>query len=127
MVTETMELKDAVLSAIAEVQADLQTITNNAKITQESTIETGQSAADSQPKTASTPVVSAAVQNSEYAEFLTSIRERILVLYEGILAIEDTQDQKMLQKKVELVINFLEFVLAGIEDRLESVPSKKES
>ncbi|AXP08657.1 2-oxoglutarate:acceptor oxidoreductase [Campylobacter hepaticus] len=47
--------------------------------------------------------------------FLKNLRERILVLFEGLNSIE--QDQ--IENRVNLTINFLEFLLANIEDKLK--------
>lgn len=45
--------------------------------------------------------------------FLENIRERVLVLFEGL------SSSPLDEQKFELTINFLEFLLAKIEDRLE--------
>ena len=47
--------------------------------------------------------------------FLKNIRERILVLFEGL---KNTPKQD-LEFKVDMIINFLEFLLANIEDKLK--------
>ncbi len=46
--------------------------------------------------------------------FLKNLKERILVLFEGL---NDTKRED-LDSRLELTINFLEFLLANIEDRL---------
>ena len=47
--------------------------------------------------------------------FLKNLRERILVLFEGL---KSTKDED-LKARLELCINFLEFLLASIEDKLK--------
>ncbi len=47
--------------------------------------------------------------------FLKNLRERILVLFEGL---KSTKDED-LKARLELCINFLEFLLANIEDKLK--------
>ncbi|MCX2682740.1 2-oxoglutarate:acceptor oxidoreductase [Campylobacter sp. MIT 21-1685] len=47
--------------------------------------------------------------------FLKNLRERILVLFEGLNTIKKDE----LETKLEITINFLEFLLANIEDRLK--------
>lgn len=47
--------------------------------------------------------------------FLKNIRERILVLFEGLNGINKDD----LENRLELTINFLEFLLANIEDKLK--------
>ncbi|MBK1973125.1 2-oxoglutarate:acceptor oxidoreductase [Campylobacter sp. TTU-622] len=56
-------------------------------------------------------------ENSTYQDdiFLKNLRERILVLFEGLNSVKkDKVEQKLI-----LTINFLEFLLAKIEDKLK--------
>ena len=55
---------------------------------------------------------------SSEAEFLSAIKERILVLFEGLNAF----DKGDLNARVELNLKFMEFLLASIENRLENLP-----
>lgn len=52
---------------------------------------------------------------SSEAEFLSALKERILVLFEGLNAF----DQGDIEARVELNLKFMEFLLASIDDRLE--------
>jgi hypothetical protein len=54
---------------------------------------------------------------SSEAEFLSAIKERILVLFEGLNAF----DRGDLNARVELNLKFMEFLLASIENRLENL------
>ncbi len=54
---------------------------------------------------------------SSEAEFLSAIKERILVLFEGLNAFEKGD----LNACVELNLKFMEFLLASIENRLENL------
>ena len=54
---------------------------------------------------------------SSEAEFLSAIKERILVLFEGLNAFEKGD----LNARVELNLKFMEFLLASIENRLENL------
>ncbi|APA81060.1 hypothetical protein CJD42_3760 [Campylobacter jejuni subsp. jejuni D42a] len=47
--------------------------------------------------------------------FLKHLRERILVLFEGLNSIKKDD----LENRLNLTINFLEFLLANIEDKLK--------
>lgn len=47
--------------------------------------------------------------------FLKKLKERILVLFEGL----NSTKKDELQARLELTINFLEFLLANIEDKLK--------
>lgn len=49
------------------------------------------------------------------ARYLNNIKERILVLFEGLKSTK--QDE--LEMRLDLTINFLEFLLASIEDKLK--------
>ena len=54
---------------------------------------------------------------SSEAEFLNAIKERILVLFEGLNAFGKGD----LNARVELNLKFMEFLLASIENRLENL------
>ena len=60
------------------------------------------------------PNIIAKVQGLSEDIFLKNLKERILVLFEGL---NDTKRED-LDSRLELTINFLEFLLANIEDRL---------
>ncbi|EAJ6150153.1 2-oxoglutarate:acceptor oxidoreductase [Campylobacter lari] len=53
------------------------------------------------------------INNEEF--FLKNLRERILVLFEGL---KNTKDEHI-EKRLDMTITFLEFLLAKIEDRLK--------
>ena len=53
--------------------------------------------------------------------FLTSMRERLLVLFEGFQAPNNTN----LEAKIDLTLNFLEYVLVSIDSRVKTL--EKES
>lgn len=63
-------------------------------------------------------LVNADFKISSEAEFLSAIKERILVLFEGLNAFEKGD----LNARVELNLKFMEFLLASIENRLENLP-----
>jgi hypothetical protein len=49
--------------------------------------------------------------------FLNSVRERILVLFEGL----QSPNNRNIEAKVDLIINFLEYQLAVVDERLEKI------
>jgi hypothetical protein len=49
--------------------------------------------------------------------FLNSVRERVLVLFEGL----QSPNNRNIEAKVDLIINFLEYKLAIIDERLEKI------
>ena len=57
---------------------------------------------------------------SSEAEFLNALKERILVLFEGLNAF----DQGDIEARVELNLKFMEFLLANIDDRLEHLSKR---
>ncbi|MCV6608416.1 MAG: hypothetical protein OIF32_09395 [Campylobacterales bacterium] len=61
---------------------------------------------------------------SDESEFLNSLRERLLVLFEGFNSPNNTN----VEAKLDLTVNFLELVLAKVEDRLDTInePTKKD-
>jgi len=55
-------------------------------------------------------------------QFYLNLRERILVLFEGF----QSPNNKNIEAKVDLTLNFLEYLLATIDEQLEKTePSKK--
>lgn len=54
-------------------------------------------------------------------EFCESMRERILVLFEGF----QSPNNKNIEAKVDMTLNFLEYLLAVIDERLEILDSKR--
>lgn len=54
--------------------------------------------------------------------FLQSIRERLLVLFEGFQAPNNSN----IEAKIDLTLNFLEYILASIEERLQKVNKRKQ-
>ncbi len=57
---------------------------------------------------------------SDEERFLKSLKERILVLFEGFQA----SNNKNLEAKIDLTLNFLEYLLAVIDERLSKIEQK---
>ncbi len=53
--------------------------------------------------------------------FLSGLRERLLVIFEGF----QSPNNQSIEAKLDLTLNFLEYLLARIEERLEEIDSKK--
>ncbi len=53
--------------------------------------------------------------------FLKNLKERILVLFEGF----KSPNNKNIEAKVDLTLNFLEYLLATIDERLKESADKK--
>ena len=54
-------------------------------------------------------------------QFYLSLRERILVLFEGF----QSPNNKNIEAKIDLTLNFLEYLLATIDEQLESMDNPK--
>ncbi len=95
-----MELKDVILSTLAEMDdAD-------------SDVSKEETAVSQQNKEELTPL-------AEHDEqlWLESVRERLLVLFEGFQSPNNVQ----IEAKIDLSLNFLEYLLATIDTRLERI------
>ncbi|MDD5372259.1 MAG: hypothetical protein PHO62_02410 [Sulfurimonas sp.] len=119
-----MELKDVILSTLAEME-DIKPDINNQKsiddfkpiIRREFKVE-----AKSELESIMDSTIDSIIeeeQNSISSEmlFLTSIRERLLVLFEGFQAPNNTN----IEAKVDMTLNFLEYVLVTIDSRVEEL------
>ncbi len=101
-----MELKDVILSTLEEIE--------HSKDETPSSQETiASSAQSSQYDTASNTL------NPTHNEvlFLENIRERIHVLFEGF----QSPNNVNIEAKVDLTLNFLEYLLSAIETRLKEI------
>lgn len=106
-----MELKDVILSTLAEIEE----LTTTSEVSEEAITE------EAFPSTEHAPhqTVSERVHpvREDEARMLEGIRERLLVLFEGFQSPNNVQ----IEAKVDLTLNFLEYLLATIDSRLESI------
>ncbi|MEN8303982.1 MAG: hypothetical protein ABFQ64_07915 [Campylobacterota bacterium] len=102
-----MELKDVILSTLAEMEDDVPTQApkKESVIEKESVSSSGSEISNEQAFGSS---------DSELM-YLNSIRERLLVLFEGFQAPNNTN----IEAKVDMTLNFLEYVLATIDSRVQ--------
>ncbi len=107
-----MELKDVILSTLAEMEdeapgqtqkSETQPTVSDMKEEKEILVET---AVDEQEQTLESEML-----------YLNSIRERLLVLFEGFQAPNNAN----IEAKVDMTLNFLEYTLATIDARLEKL------
>jgi len=106
-----MELKDVILSTLAEIQdtsQEAQTQLSDTD-TEDETLHVAKSTHD------------LSINNSQNTEselnYLSTLRERILVLFEGFQAPNNTN----IEAKIDLTLNFLEYVLATIDSRIDNL------
>ncbi|MDD4855435.1 MAG: hypothetical protein PHU41_06300 [Sulfuricurvum sp.] len=113
-----MELKDVILSTLAEIEeiGALREI-ENPKISKES-IESVR-VVETQPSY-SQNISEKTTSYDDEMRILDGIRERLLVLFEGFQSPNNVQ----IEAKVDLTLNFLEYLLATIDNRLETIKVK---
>ena len=112
-----MELKDVILSTLAEMEDEVpvvetSTISNDFDVQETKKIESQEPKEDLQQ----TPQEQTNSLESETL-YLNSIRERLLVLFEGFQAPNNVN----IEAKVDMTLNFLEYTLATIDSRLEKL------
>jgi hypothetical protein len=124
-----MELKDVILSTLAELeesahQSNVKLPVERVEITTSSIIEE----VFEKKSTYIPPSISSTVDKNSTAtvredevRLLEGVRERLLVLFEGFQSPNNVQ----IEAKVDLTLNFLEYLLATIDNRLESFKENK--
>ena len=119
-----MELKDVILSTLAEMEdiTPKQTkpferkeikeiIPKEIKVVETPVVSIKEEKKQEKPEELSNHSVEGEVV------YLNSIRERLLVLFEGFQAPNNTN----IEAKVDLTLNFLEYMLATIDSRVEKL------
>ncbi len=114
-----MELKDVILSTLAEMEEV------NAKppvdeFSVKETIDVKKQMTEAIVKDKISTEENKATIDSELM-YLTSIKERLLVLFEGFQAPNNTN----IEAKVDMTLNFLEYTLSTIETRVDLLEKGK--
>ena len=120
----TLELKDVILSTLAEMED----VEANKKVLS-STIKTKPvSKIDKKEKSQLVKVKQKSIKESDNTPalneemlFLTSFKERLLVLFEGFQSPNNTN----IEAKIDMTLNFLEYALATIEKRIGQIEKGK--
>ncbi len=106
-----MELKDVILSTLAEME-------------DETPVKAPKKKTFAKKETIPAPTPISEISNEQEVEsndselmYLNSIRERLLVLFEGFQAPNNTN----IEAKVDMTLNFLEYVLATIDSRVDKL------
>jgi len=107
-----MELKDVILSTLAEMEDTGTPVNNSEKPAIKEVINKELEIQKEQIEDTSDEISS----DNEML-FLTSMRERLLVLFEGFQAPNNTN----LEAKVDLTLNFLEYILVNIDTRVKAL------
>jgi hypothetical protein len=107
-----MELKDVILSTLAEME-DAPSEPMVKELVEEKKEKPTQEKVVQEEKVVVKETSLSALD--EEMIYLNSIRERLLVLFEGFQAPNNTN----IEAKVDMTLNFLEYVLATIDSRVE--------
>lgn len=115
-----MELKDVILSTLAEME-DNNTVerseepreVKNSDIESEHHQDEKVHGNEQQSEMLNDTLKNYTVDNELF--FLNSVRERLLVLFEGFQAPNNSK----IEAKIDLTLNFLEYLLATIDNRVE--------
>lgn len=112
-----MELKDVILSTLAEMEETPLKPVSDFEVKE--TIKPQKEQPLNKIETQTQSLVNELQSSNPDNElmFLNSIRERLLVLFEGFQAPNNTD----IEAKVDLTLNFLEYVLATIDSRVETI------
>ncbi|MFT7859634.1 MAG: hypothetical protein ABXS93_01730 [Sulfurimonas sp.] len=110
-----MELKDMILSTLEEIEEDAPSIDPKKEENSYQTFEPTHNEEHSSKE----PEQTSASQSLQSVEnellFLKSIRERLLVLFEGFQAPNNAN----IEAKIDMTLNFLEYTLATIDERVK--------
>ena len=122
MAFENTDVKDIILATLAEIEGDLeneQAPYEQTRSFQEDLKESMQANAPigESSHTANKQEIGADLNKNTDDEtaFLTSMRERLLVLFEGLQLPHNNTNEK----KLELTLNYLQYTLSTIDERLD--------
>jgi len=104
-----MELKDMIMSTLAELE----------EVDEMDSKEEIELKVQENPNIAQEPLIHTEIEqiSSSERQFYENVRERILVLFEGF----QSPNNKNIEAKVDLTLNFLEYLLASLDERLENI------
>jgi len=110
-----MELKDVILSTLAEMEETPEVQTSSKKEESEKVVEEEFFQAENEVQVANATVNENEIESELI--YLNSIRERLLVLFEGFQAPNNAN----IEAKVDMTLNFLEYTLATIDTRVQKL------
>lgn len=111
-----MELKDVILSTLAEIEEITMTSSAIEEFIEHPVITNNENSPSFRNDDAENEPEFRSVRDDE-ARMLEGIRERLLVLFEGFQSPNNAQ----IEAKVDLTLNFFEYLLATIDNRLETI------
>ena len=110
-----MELKDVILSTLAEMEEAPEVQTPSTKEESVKVVEEEFFQVENEVQTPSLTVKENGIESELI--YLNSIRERLLVLFEGFQAPNNAN----IEAKVDMTLNFLEYTLATIDSRVQKL------
>lgn len=118
-----MELKDAILSTLAEIESvkdDIE-VSNQKKpfsvVEKKEVKKVEEKPFKPQVKKESVQEVAPSQELSDELKFLKAQREKLLVLFEGF----QSPNNANIEAKIDLTINFLEYMLSMVEERIDKI------
>ena len=108
-----MELKDVILSTLAEIGEE-SFVKNEGERPETSRVEKETKETDKKAMREASLAMEETFLEEERL-FLEHLRERLLVLFEGF----QSPNNKRLEAKIDLTLNFLEYLLATLDERIE--------
>lgn len=120
-----MDMKDLVLSTLSYLEKNAQEENKKqAKQEEELTVKNEYVIAETEElKSQEENIEHEEIKNNDadMLRFLTSLRERILVLFEGL----QSPNNRNIEAKIDLILNFLEYQLSIIDVKLEELTQEE--
>lgn len=120
-------LKDVIISTLSEVEQDIKTskLNNNIKLNtnKKKNLQKAKYKSDESKQKQLIPIIESNLsgkpidRRGNEKKFLSNMKEKMIVLFEGLQSekLQNTND------KMDLVLNYLEYTLSDIEQRLEKL------
>ena len=123
-----MELKDVILSTLAEMEDNettkeilTNTVNKKEEIKKPEKVKKSDEQKPIENQTSQVAQETTTSLSESELTYLNSLRERLLVLFEGFQAPNNTN----LEAKIDLTLNFLEYVLSSIDNRIQKLEKQE--
>lgn len=114
-----MELKDVIMSTLAEMEDTPTPVVKKQEFSPKEKSVVQEEIVPIVKNEVVDSVDSASIESE--LQYLNSIKERLLVLFEGFQAPNNTN----IEAKIDMTLNFLEYTLATIESRVDILEKRK--
>jgi hypothetical protein len=116
-----MELKEMILSTLAELDEGVKKEGLQPPVyhKEETYVHVVEETCEQEPLVLES--IHEEISNDNQQQFYANLRERILVLFEGF----QSPNNKNIEAKLDLTLNFLEYLLATIDEELERMDKAK--